>query len=335
MMVGNINSRRVHVQRCVQLRAPNIIMDDLQDLLHTGFASLDQHLRCQPEERLVPRLVDMWLAVFGTILPYMQAVFLPLDHEFTGKGAILGPRDAQEFWGALPDGDSDTPLGENLDVRRIVLIAFRDVVILPRYDTLRAVFSRLSLDSLNEYSELLNSNSNLEPGGTTAMTGSLDPGLASYNSQGSTLLNDSGASVSSRSRATSNTSSAFGTSPSAAAPLVSAPARLISAPLTSVPQPWRQASASAGRSDSSRVTETVGRMLQCVSVLASLQSADDAQNKMEGLAKTLKHNWLGRGRTGRNRKGFVGTKMSGPRGRDGSPTPTPSTIQGTRRESML
>ena len=57
------------------------------------------------------------------------------------------------------------------------------------------------------------------------------------------------------------------------------------------------------------VTETIGRMLQCVSVLASVQSADGSQRKMEDLAKALKLNWLGRGRTGRNRRGFVGARV--------------------------
>jgi len=69
--------------------------------------------------------------------------------------------------------------------------------------------------------------------------------------------------------------------------------------------------------DSKLVTETVGRMLQCVSVLASVgvvagaASAGDeeAQERMEDLCKTLKLNWLGRGRTGRNRRGFVAAKV--------------------------
>jgi hypothetical protein len=74
-------------------------------------------------------------------------------------------------------------------------------------------------------------------------------------------------------------------------------------------------------------------MLQCVSVLASVQSGDEAQGKIEELAKELKLNWLGRGRTGRNRRGFVGTRVARPmtlrsvetvREREGSPTPTPT-----------
>lgn len=85
---------------------------------------------------------------------------------------------------------------------------------------------------------------------------------------------------------------------------------------------------------SNRLTETVGRMLQCVSVLASLGGAGigtgtgvgagagnggggggaaaaegDEQAKMEELNRALKLNWLGRGRTGRNRRGLVGGRV--------------------------
>ena len=78
-------------------------------------------------------------------------------------------------------------------------------------------------------------------------------------------------------------------------------------------------------------------MLQCLCVLGSVQSGDEQQTKMEELARQLKLNWLGRGRTGRNRKGFVGSRVRPQRSigstirpgeREGSPTPTP-TRQGT------
>jgi hypothetical protein len=81
---------------------------------------------------------------------------------------------------------------------------------------------------------------------------------------------------------------------------------------------------------SNRLTETVGRMLQCMSVLASVgvhpgsgatsSSEDDSQRKMEELCRGLKLNWLGRGRTGRNRRGLVGARVpGGSRGHESRP----------------
>ncbi|KAI9882585.1 MAG: Vacuolar morphogenesis protein 6 [Watsoniomyces obsoletus] len=329
-----------HIQRCVQARAPNFIMDDLQDLLHTGFSSLNQTLRRNSEERLVPNLAQLWLVVFGSILPYLQAVFLPLDLEFKGTGCILSPRDAQEFWGALPDNGSsetDTPLGDLFDVRRIVLVSFRDTVILSRYSRLQAVFSRLSLESINGPLDVLGTSPESGSGGRPDTAASLDPGFASYNSQSSTLLNESGGSMGARSRATSNTSSSAlgggggtgtGTGTGthsldpeplpSSMPSPSTKMQTTSAPPLPPPQqhhPTLLGSGYPDPADSARVTETVGRMLQCVSVLADLKTRDDAQVKMEELAKSMKHNWLGRGRTGRNRKGFVGMKLTGPKGK--------------------
>lgn len=69
--------------------------------------------------------------------------------------------------------------------------------------------------------------------------------------------------------------------------------------------------------DSSKVTEMVGKMLQCVSVVASVQSGDEAQASMDALTKALKYNWLGRGRTGRQRRGFVGMRVGRPLGAGG------------------
>lgn len=276
----------VHIKRCIVKGFPSTLLEDLRSLLSTGFTSLDQTLRGIPDHRLVPHLVEMWLFVFGTILPYMQAVFLPLDLEFKGHGSLLTPSEAADFWGANPDDqDNDQAFGNEFDVRRIVLLSYRDNVILPHYEALKATFSRLSLDSINVNPSTPMAGHFSEEGARPNTAASLDPGISSFNSQSSTLLNDS--TSSGRSRAASNLSApelpSFG-SPSSRRPYP--------------PQP-----------DSAMVTETIGRMLQCVSVLASVQSGDGSQRKMEDLAKALKLNWLGRGRTGRNRKGFVGARV--------------------------
>ncbi|KAH0563292.1 hypothetical protein GP486_002147, partial [Trichoglossum hirsutum] len=293
-----------HIQRCVQQRAPTILLEDLRELLQTGFSSLDQTLRSSPDDRLVAKLAEMWLFVFGSILPYMQAVFLPLDLEFKGNGNIMNAQEAREFWGALPDSDSDSSIGEELDVRRIVLIAYRDSIVLSRHDTLEAIFSRLSLESINAFSDIPDASPDNASGGRPGTSASFDPASSSFNSQAPTLLNEPISLSGSRSRATSNTSTGYAAS---GENYVGGSHRSPFPTITATSPP-----------DSAVFTEMVGRMLQCVSVLASVQTGDDAQVKMEGLSKTLKHNWLGRGRTGRNRRGFVGTRVAGSR-----PAPRP------------
>lgn len=300
----------VHLQRCVHKRTPATVINDLQELLETGFATLNHSsLVGIPDEKLVPHLVQIWLLVFGTILPFIQAVFLPLDLEFKGCGSLMTGGEAREFWGALPAGGS-------LDVRNLVLIAFRDRIILNRYETLKATFSRLSLDSINAgFPTLSVTAKSTGAGGRPGTAASIEAGFGSYNSQSSTLLStgvaDSYSSDSmsahanhpppssdSRSRAASNTSSN--------------PDQMIFSSISSPPNANQRPTIihRAGSTDSSHViTETVGRMLQCVSVLASVQTDDPAQEKVEVLSKALKHNWLGRGRTGRDRRGFVGAKI--------------------------
>lgn len=289
------------MNRCFQKRAPHVIVEDLRDLLATGFSSLDQTLRGYPNEQLIGQLVDMWLFTFTIILPYMQAVFLPLDLEFSGHGPIMSPPQAREFWGALPSSTTLADGGEVsatqvLEVRKIVLLSYRDTVILPRFDTLKTIFSRLSLDSISLILPLDVRPQSPDNRPSTAM--SLDPGHASYSSQNTTLLGET--SSESRSRAISNVSEPSGYSVAASRH-------------------------SKHVEDSSKqLTETVGRMLQCMSVLTSVgvgagggwagglggnMGARDEQMMMEELTRGLKLNWLGRGRTGRNRRGLVGARM--------------------------
>ncbi|KAK7524986.1 HbrB-like-domain-containing protein [Phyllosticta citriasiana] len=334
----------IHLRRCIQRQAPIIIIEDLAELLQTGFGSLDQTLRHVPDDRLVPRLVDMWTVVLCTILPFMQAVFLPLDMEFKGRG-IMNPKEAAGFWGAtLPNrsrADSDEGLsrcksiptmGEELDVRRLTLLAFRDTVILPRNDALMAIFSRLSLENINVGLSDSQTSSDApsfshassappRPGTSTSLGDSGWPNSSSHShNSASNILESTSSSYSqtfssnSRSRATSNTSAgSFHSLPSTVhhhghqqlqqqQPRAATPATAsTSQQATGLPRPQP-------RVDTAKVMETVARMLQCVSILISIRSGDEAQALMERLAAELKYNWFGRGRTGRNRRGFVGRK---------------------------
>ncbi|KAF4627327.1 hypothetical protein G7Y89_g10826 [Cudoniella acicularis] len=317
----------IHLQRCVQKRAPNLIIEDLRDLLATGFSSLDQTLRRTPDERLIPHLVEMWLFTFTSILPYMQAVFLPLDLEFSGHGLLMSAESARDFWGAVPSAsNANIPASQALEVRRIVLTAYRDTVILPRFDTLKTIFSRLSLDSISlaiPSQDILSTSPDSFGRPSTAM--SLDPSHASYGSQATTLLGggSSGDGSGNRSRAISNVS--HGSDPSSlntttglgiAGVQPPPPQRPFTPSSTHPFHPLNRGQREKTVEDSSKqLTETVGRMLQCMSVLASVGVGgggdESSQKKMEELTQGLKLNWLGRGRMGRDRRGLVGARVTG------------------------
>lgn len=308
---------QMHIQWCMHRRSPNTMLEDLRDLLKTGFSSLDRTLRGTPEERFIPTLVELWMFTFTSILPYMQAVFLPLDLEVSGCGTIMTSEQSRDFWGGVMASSSTdktarvTPAATVLDVRRLVLIAYRDIVILPRYETLKTIFSRLSLEFLPSSlasmalatpnpDPLTLSTSPSESFTSLARPGtamSLDPSVASYNSTSTTLLGDGG-SAGTRSRAISNVS--FGSHASDGALRPFTPSALGSVREQNV-------------EDSKQVTDMVGRMLQCMSVLASVGGVeggdDEGGRKVVELCKMLKLNWLGRGRTGRNRRGLVGARV--------------------------
>ncbi|CAG8976431.1 hypothetical protein HYALB_00012649 [Hymenoscyphus albidus] len=308
----------IHLQRCIQKRTPNLVVDDLRDLLATGFSSLNQNLRRIPDEQLIPHLVEMWLFTFTSILPYMQAVFLPLDLEFSGHGLLMSPEAARDFWGALPLSSSNgsVPASQALEVRRIVLTAYRDIVILPRFNTLKTIFSRLSLDSISlalppTDISLLSTSPDSFGRPSTAM--SLDPSYGSYNSQTTTLLGgSSGDGSGNRSRAISNVSHTSDSAAGLGINTIPPPQR----PFTpSSTHPIHRQREKSVEDSSKQVTETVGRVLQCMSVLTSVGvgagGEEGSQRKMEELTRGLKLNWLGRGRMGRDRRGLVGARVTG------------------------
>lgn len=332
----------LHLQYCLKIRSPNQAVDDLRDLLWTGFSSLDHNLRKQSEDHLIPNLVDLWIHVFTTVLPYMQAVFLPLDLEFAGSGSLMTPEQARDFWGGVVASQPENttrgsislaPASAMLDVRRIVLTAYRDVVILPRYDKLKTIFSRLSLEFLPGMglaSPLPDNSLSTSPSAESAngfpfgqrpgTAMSLDPSTASFNSTSTTLLGDL---AGGRSRGLSNVSFASSGAHSNGTDSLRPP-KLTSANSSSLLSGTGGAASLStsvlGLSlreqnveDSKYVTDMVGRMLQCMSVLAGSTgtgSGDDGTKMVEELSRLLKLNWLGRGRTGRNRRGIVGGRVA-------------------------
>ncbi|KAF5010500.1 hypothetical protein FDECE_3355 [Fusarium decemcellulare] len=317
---------QMHIQWCMHRRSPNTMLEDLRDLLNTGFSSLDRTLRKTPEDRFIPTLVELWMFTFTSILPYMQAVFLPLDLEVSGCGTLMTGEQARDFWGGVLASSSSSdkparvaPASAVLDVRRLVLIAYRDIVILPRYETLKTIFSRLSLEFLpsslasmalsSPPPEAALSTSPSESFTSMARPGtamSLDPSVASYNSTSTTLLGEG--SAGGRSRAISNVSFGSHASDGGIRPFTPSGSGGMPPP----PSLGSLREREQNVEDSKHVTDMVGRMLQCMSVLSGVSAgdADDEGNeRVVELCKMLKLNWLGRGRTGRNRRGMVGGRV--------------------------
>ncbi|KAK8093344.1 hypothetical protein PG997_000029 [Apiospora hydei] len=262
----------MHIQYAIQRRSANIIIEDVRELLSTGFLSLDFALRRTPEDRLIPALAELWVFTFTSILPYMQA------------RPLMTADQAREFWSAvLPSINNDAPYPppptQTLDIRRLVLLSYRDTLILPRYDKLKMIFSRFdailstSLPRDIEFQPLQQQPPPVAQRPGTAM--SLDPSVASYNSNSSTLLNNNAyesSSNPSRSRAISNVS--FGSGSEATSSLL----RPFTPAISGRDRNNSGSNASLRERDQNvelggkQVTDMVGRMLQCLSVLASVQT---------------------------------------------------------------
>lgn len=128
-----------HIRRCKSQHIPlKMLLADVADILDGGMMSLDPGLAGVADDRvLVGRLVEIWGFVWRGILPYWEAVMLPLKSE--GRR----PQD----WGDGGGGSGEEKdLAHMMDTRRMALVSFRDNVVLPLFSRLRIVFSRLQLD---------------------------------------------------------------------------------------------------------------------------------------------------------------------------------------------
>ncbi|TPX68551.1 hypothetical protein SpCBS45565_g02995 [Spizellomyces sp. 'palustris'] len=105
-----------------------LVVEELNDLLNTGMLTLGNKLATVANEVLASRLVEVWSFYFGTVVPYLQGVFLPVRTQWRNAAARTG----------------DSP-----DVRKMALIAFRDQIIVPLGGRLTGIFPKLVADIEN------------------------------------------------------------------------------------------------------------------------------------------------------------------------------------------
>ncbi|KAG0257940.1 hypothetical protein BG011_003671 [Mortierella polycephala] len=80
-LTGAIEDLNDLVRRCLQTRTPFMLCDEINELLKNGMLTLNAKLGDVRDDKLVSRLVEVWSFFFGTVLPYFEGVFLPLQIE--------------------------------------------------------------------------------------------------------------------------------------------------------------------------------------------------------------------------------------------------------------
>ncbi|KDQ10093.1 hypothetical protein BOTBODRAFT_190702 [Botryobasidium botryosum FD-172 SS1] len=127
-----------HIQAVVSRspsRAINTLEIDVTDLAATGMLTLSARLNGLEDDRLIPRVVEIWGFFWVQVLPYIEGVFLPLH---TDSLLISLARNAKP---------SRTSSSTVIDVRKLALQAFRDAIIVPIYERLYALFTTLTKDA--------------------------------------------------------------------------------------------------------------------------------------------------------------------------------------------
>ena len=143
-------------------QAPALLEDHLQKLISTGLMGVNMQLQ-QCEGTLRAReLVRMWLHYYDTVLPYVHASMLPLEtklHSWQVLATISSKQRSRSASRVLEKGDSSfsehaCPLPPAMDVRRVLLLAFRDQVVLPVCDWLYSLASRVDFEPLDATTSL-------------------------------------------------------------------------------------------------------------------------------------------------------------------------------------
>ncbi|KAF9206205.1 hypothetical protein BGZ49_002854 [Haplosporangium sp. Z 27] len=180
-LTGAIEDLNDLVRRCLSTRNAFTLCDEIGELLKNGMLTLNAKLGDVPDEKLVSRLVEVWSFFFGTVLPYFEGVFLPLQIELKayhakrmtrkttsgGNGALASSMNVNgsnvglnTFSAGVENNNiaSASPRSAVMDterrhedsepenVRTMALTGFRDLVILPMIDRLGGVFAKLFTD---------------------------------------------------------------------------------------------------------------------------------------------------------------------------------------------
>lgn len=112
----------------------NVLLQEFQDLTQTGMMRLSDSFHKVSDSKLLARMVDLWQFFFSQVLPYWEAVFLPLQLEFEGQNRMV--------WAKLATDSNCEPL----NINRLTLIAFRNIVVLPITSRIEGIIGKALFD---------------------------------------------------------------------------------------------------------------------------------------------------------------------------------------------
>lgn len=105
---GTVEDMNMLIRQWIVTSPRETIQQDIQTLLKTGMLLLAAKLNSEPDDNLPARAAEVWSSCFCKVLPTLESAFLPLrqDANFTQNGV-------------------------KIDIRKIILVSFRSIVIWP------------------------------------------------------------------------------------------------------------------------------------------------------------------------------------------------------------
>ncbi|SPO25498.1 uncharacterized protein UTRI_03080_B [Ustilago trichophora] len=162
----------LHVRKTLersQAHAIESLTLDLISLASTGTLTLNSKLQGLEDTRLLLRLVEVWTFFLGQVLPYCEGCFLPFQTDPTLRGLIASSASYGGTSGVASGAGNSSNVGpfssnanltqsgaalilsgaagldlQRIDVRKILLVVFRDQVLMPIYERLFYLFAHLS-----------------------------------------------------------------------------------------------------------------------------------------------------------------------------------------------
>ncbi|KAH9853226.1 HbrB-like-domain-containing protein [Lenzites betulinus] len=149
-----------HIQTVVAAapgKAVAALEHDTFELIAAGMVTFAARLAGAADDRLIPRLVELWSSFWTRVLPYLEGALLPLQTDSILSSLYRLPKAVRPASptalaqnGKGPSGGAGASVllptaggGTQIEVRALALVAFRDRIVLPLFPRLYAQMSML------------------------------------------------------------------------------------------------------------------------------------------------------------------------------------------------